>query len=255
MRDPTTGRHAAARRPLLRRRWRTSSTAARRSRKWCTRPGCSRHRQVHLARPRPARRGDRGRGPGDRQAPPAGRGPLVGALDGYGPVADAILYHHERVDGRGYPAGLIGNEIPLASRILAICCIYDTMTARESYRAADDARGSHGGAAQRRRTASSTASSSRPSSRCSSARARVRTATPTSRPSSNSSAASRDGRTNHQLSAIAAGPRDAGDQQALVPRATPRAPSAVVINEALKKTGAAFADALRSELCATPKHS
>jgi len=60
---------------------------------------------------------------------------LVGALDGYGDVADAILYHHERVDGRGYPAGLIGSEIPLASRILAICSIYDTVTARESYRA------------------------------------------------------------------------------------------------------------------------
>jgi HD-GYP domain-containing protein (c-di-GMP phosphodiesterase class II) len=60
---------------------------------------------------------------------------LVGALDGYGDVADAILYHHERVDGRGYPAGLIGKEIPLASRILAICSIYDTVTARESYRA------------------------------------------------------------------------------------------------------------------------
>jgi len=59
---------------------------------------------------------------------------LVGALDGYGPVADAILYHHERVDGSGYPAGLIGKEIPLSSRILAICCVYDTMTKRESYR-------------------------------------------------------------------------------------------------------------------------
>jgi len=59
---------------------------------------------------------------------------LVGALDGYGPAADAILYHHERVDGGGYPAGLIGKEIPLGSRILAICCIYDTMTKRNSYR-------------------------------------------------------------------------------------------------------------------------
>jgi len=58
----------------------------------------------------------------------------VGALDGYGPVAEAILYHHERIDGRGYPAGLIGQEIPLASRILAICSTYDTMTAREGYR-------------------------------------------------------------------------------------------------------------------------
>lgn len=59
---------------------------------------------------------------------------LVGRLDGYGPVADAILYHHEHVDGSGYPAGLIGNEIPLASRILAVCNVYDTLTARDSYR-------------------------------------------------------------------------------------------------------------------------
>ncbi len=59
---------------------------------------------------------------------------LVGRLDGYGPVADAILYHHERVDGTGYPAGLIGREIPLLSRILAVCSVYDTLTARDSYR-------------------------------------------------------------------------------------------------------------------------
>jgi putative nucleotidyltransferase with HDIG domain len=57
---------------------------------------------------------------------------LVGKLDGYGPVADAILYHHERVDGAGYPAGLIGNEIPLASRIVAICSTYDAMTAQDT---------------------------------------------------------------------------------------------------------------------------
>ncbi len=60
---------------------------------------------------------------------------LVGKLDGFGPVADAILYHHERVDGGGYPAALIGNEIPLASRIVAICSTYDRMTARDTYRA------------------------------------------------------------------------------------------------------------------------
>ena len=59
---------------------------------------------------------------------------LVGRLDGYGPVADAILYHHEKVDGSGYPAGLIGSEIPLASRILSICSTYDTLTARDTYR-------------------------------------------------------------------------------------------------------------------------
>ena len=59
---------------------------------------------------------------------------LVGKLDGYRPVADAILYHHERIDGGGYPAGLIGSEIPLASRIIAICSTYDAMTGQDSYR-------------------------------------------------------------------------------------------------------------------------
>ncbi len=58
---------------------------------------------------------------------------LVGALDGYGEVAEAILYHHERIDGKGYPAGLIGNEIPLASRIVATCSTYDTMTTGRDY--------------------------------------------------------------------------------------------------------------------------
>ena len=59
---------------------------------------------------------------------------LVGRLDGYGEVAESILYHHERIDGEGYPAGLIGTEIPLASRMIAICSTFDAMTARDSYR-------------------------------------------------------------------------------------------------------------------------
>jgi putative nucleotidyltransferase with HDIG domain len=58
---------------------------------------------------------------------------MVGKFDGFGPVADAILYHHERMDGGGYPAQLIGSEIPLASRIVAVCSTYDTMTKREAY--------------------------------------------------------------------------------------------------------------------------
>lgn len=60
---------------------------------------------------------------------------LVGRLDGYGPVAEIILYHHEHVDGSGYPVGLIGNEIPLLSRVIAVSNSYDTLTARSSYRA------------------------------------------------------------------------------------------------------------------------
>ncbi len=67
---------------------------------------------------------------------------LVGSLDGYGPVAEAILYHHERMDGRGYPAGLIGKEIPLLSRILAVCSVYDTVHAGgDGYRATELATG------------------------------------------------------------------------------------------------------------------
>ena len=53
--------------------------------------------------------------------PPPGGGRARRRAGRLWPIADAILYHHERADGRGYPAGLIGNEIPLASRILAIC--------------------------------------------------------------------------------------------------------------------------------------
>lgn len=57
---------------------------------------------------------------------------MVGKLDGFGPVAEGILHHHERIDGGGYPAGLIGKEIPLASRIVAVCSTYDTMTSRDT---------------------------------------------------------------------------------------------------------------------------
>jgi putative nucleotidyltransferase with HDIG domain len=60
---------------------------------------------------------------------------LIGQLDGYGAVADTVLYHRERMDGSGYPAGLIGKEIPLTSRILAVCCVYDAMRSRNDYRA------------------------------------------------------------------------------------------------------------------------
>ena len=48
-------------------------------------------------------------------------------------VARAVLCHHERVDGGGYPNQLQGNEIPLASRIVQICDVYVTMTEPQSY--------------------------------------------------------------------------------------------------------------------------
>jgi putative nucleotidyltransferase with HDIG domain len=59
---------------------------------------------------------------------------VVSSLDGYGPVADVILAHHERIDGKGYPRGLRGDEIPKLSRIISVSDTYDVMTARDSYR-------------------------------------------------------------------------------------------------------------------------
>jgi putative nucleotidyltransferase with HDIG domain len=59
---------------------------------------------------------------------------LVARIEGYGPVAEIILAHHERIDGRGYPNGLIGEQIPLAARIISVADTYDVMTSRDSYR-------------------------------------------------------------------------------------------------------------------------
>ena len=60
---------------------------------------------------------------------------VVSSLDGYGPVAEIILAHHERIDGKGYPRGLAGEEIPELARIISVADTYDVMTARDSYRA------------------------------------------------------------------------------------------------------------------------
>jgi putative nucleotidyltransferase with HDIG domain len=59
---------------------------------------------------------------------------LVRRIEGYGPVADIVLSHHEKVDGTGYPYGLPAEQIPLGSRILAAADTYDVMTSRDSYR-------------------------------------------------------------------------------------------------------------------------
>ena len=47
---------------------------------------------------------------------------------------DAVLYHHERYDGNGYPRGLKGEEIPMDARIMAIADAYDAMTSERSYK-------------------------------------------------------------------------------------------------------------------------
>jgi HD-GYP domain-containing protein (c-di-GMP phosphodiesterase class II) len=48
----------------------------------------------------------------------------------------AVLHHHERIDGRGYPRGLAGDEIPLLGRIVCLADCFDAMTTNRTYRAA-----------------------------------------------------------------------------------------------------------------------
>lgn len=51
-------------------------------------------------------------------------------------LKDIVLHHHERYDGKGYPAGLKGKEIPVGARIIAICDSIDAMTSDRGYRSA-----------------------------------------------------------------------------------------------------------------------
>ncbi|MBF0633456.1 MAG: HD domain-containing protein, partial [Nitrospinae bacterium] len=46
-----------------------------------------------------------------------------------------VLYHHERYDGKGYPAGLSGDQIPLGARILSIADLFDAMTSTRPHKA------------------------------------------------------------------------------------------------------------------------
>lgn len=52
------------------------------------------------------------------------------------PVLPLIKHHHERCDGSGYPSGLVGEQIPLLARIMAIIDVYDALTSRRAYREA-----------------------------------------------------------------------------------------------------------------------
>ncbi len=52
------------------------------------------------------------------------------------PVLGAVLHHHERMNGTGYPAGLAGQAIPLEARILAVVDAYEAMTHDQPYRPA-----------------------------------------------------------------------------------------------------------------------
>lgn len=59
---------------------------------------------------------------------------LVADIDFPGDVRAIIRNHHERWDGKGYPDGLAGEEIPFAARILCVADVYDALTTARSYR-------------------------------------------------------------------------------------------------------------------------
>ena len=62
---------------------------------------------------------------------------LLNELGGFDEtVAGLVLDHHERLDGSGYPRGLTGAELDLATRILAVCDVYDALVSPRVYRSA-----------------------------------------------------------------------------------------------------------------------
>src|SRR5437588_7934801 len=68
------------------------------------------------------------------------RHPIIGAriligCDVHPFFVETVLYHHEAWDGRGYPTGLKGEEIPLSARILSVADVYDVLTSQRPYKA------------------------------------------------------------------------------------------------------------------------
>jgi putative two-component system response regulator len=65
--------------------------------------------------------------------------PVVGReilepIDDFKDMLDLVYYHHERIDGKGYPEGLKGDRIPLMAQIVAVADTYDAMTSDRPYR-------------------------------------------------------------------------------------------------------------------------
>lgn len=59
---------------------------------------------------------------------------LLSASPEFAAIAQAVRAHHERWDGKGYPQGLSGQEIPLFARILAVADVFEVLTSRRPYR-------------------------------------------------------------------------------------------------------------------------
>ncbi len=61
---------------------------------------------------------------------------IVAQIDSFKEASKLVHYHHERYNGRGYPKGLKGENIPLGAKIIAVVDAYDAMTSRRPYRQA-----------------------------------------------------------------------------------------------------------------------
>ena len=61
---------------------------------------------------------------------------IVRGIDFLDEAFAGIMHHHERHDGKGYPMGLAGDEIPEFARIIAVADAFDSMTSDRSYRGA-----------------------------------------------------------------------------------------------------------------------
>ncbi len=70
-----------------------------------------------------------------KRHPQTGADILAGS-DSFSRISAIILHHHERFDGKGYPFGAKGEEIPLGARIIAVCDSIDAMSSTRSYRKA-----------------------------------------------------------------------------------------------------------------------
>src|SRR5207247_5431800 len=59
---------------------------------------------------------------------------ILAHVDQYSEISTIVRFHHERIDGQGYPDGLVGDDIPLVSRVIAVADAYNAMTSDRPYR-------------------------------------------------------------------------------------------------------------------------
>ena len=59
---------------------------------------------------------------------------ILGHVHEYSEIATVVRFHHERIDGQGYPDGISEGDIPLVSRIIAVADAYNAMTSDRPYR-------------------------------------------------------------------------------------------------------------------------